>query len=626
MCGIAGIYNLNRREIDKNLVKEMTGLMSHRGPDDEGFYFEKHIGLGHRRLSVVDLSKAGHQPMSNEDDSVWISHNGEIYNYLEIREELENRGHVFKSKTDTEVILHSYEEWGSACLNKLNGMWAFAIWDRKKQELFCSRDRFGIKPFHYFFDGEIFAFASEIKALMSIPNFRREPNERLIYDYLSFGILSRSEETFFRNIKSIKPGYYLVFKDNNLKTERYYKIFLNTKLGVFKEGDCKKFSQEFLWLLKDSIKMRIRSDVNVGFCLSGGLDSSSIVCLANEMFDKNTDGICQKTFSACFCRQGFDERKYIQKIIDSVNVQCNYVFPSCEKLWREIEDLIWYQEEPFISTSVYAQWNLMKIVKQENVKVLLDGQGGDELLAGYNRYFGIYFNQLVLSGKLLELRREFTAMKRISEKPTKFFILYLLKGLGAILPRSLAIFAAKKLAARSNFMSAYLTKTCGKRNGVISNPKSKTNLQKRLWQDENSELQPLLRYEDRSSMAFSIETRLPFLDHRLVEYAFSLPACYKIHNGWTKYLLRMNLENPLPEEVRWRRDKVGFLTPEAAWLERSRDKIKEIFISKSFRSEKYANRKLILNEIDGILLRKKDAEISKLWRFINLELWLRRFF
>ncbi len=288
MCGICGIYNRNtEKKINESTLKKMAKTISHRGPDDEGFYIGENIGLGHRRLSIIDFSKAGHQPMQNEDENLWIVYNGEIYNFLELRKELEKFGHRFKSNTDTEVILHAFEEWGIDCQNKFNGMWAFAIWDEKKKQLFCSRDRFGIKPFYYYIGNNVFAFASEIKALLCCPFIKKEPNDKAIYDYLTIGASSHNAETFFKSIKQLEPGHYLILDKNGLKIEKYYQLPFNSEFGTFEEKKSQAFAQKFIELLEDSVRLRHRSDTQVGSCLSGGLDSSTIVCLADRLIEKN---------------------------------------------------------------------------------------------------------------------------------------------------------------------------------------------------------------------------------------------------------------------------------------------------------------------------------------------------
>ena len=630
MCGIVGILNLNKESVDQNLLKKMVNTMSYRGPDDQGFYIKENIGLGHCRLSIIDLSKTGHQPMSNENTTIWIVYNGEIYNYLELGEELKRQGHTFKSKTDTEVILHSYEEWGSECLNKFNGMWAFAIWDEKKNQLFCSRDRFGIKPFYYYFDGKTFVFASEIKALILCPFIKKEPNEPLIYDYLALGLLNHTSETFFKNVKQLEPGHYLIIASNSRSViKKYYQLPYNPELGKFEEKKCQEYAQDFLKLLKDSVRSKLRSDVPLGSCLSGGTDSSTVVCLINKLLqeagiDKKIIGHQQKTFTSSFEDLRFDEIRYVQRIIEAAKAEPYYVFPTGEKLWQELSDLIWHQEEPFNSTSVYAQWNVMRLAKENGVKVLLDGQGGDELLAGYPRYIDSYFNQLLFKGKILTLLKEFRAAKKVGTQPLKKLFFHPLKEIALSLPQAARLYLRQKLNPELRFIKNSFLKKYKKRE-IERSKRGKFNLQKRLWEDHQLNLRSLLRYEDKNSMAFSIEVRSPFLDYRLVEFTFSLPAIYKIHQGWSKYLLRVATKDLLPEEIRWRKDKMGFVTPEMIWLRENREKIRDVFKNKDFRSNVFVNQKLLLDNFDSFL-NKKDLGISEIWKFINLELWLRKFF
>ena len=325
MCGISGIYNLNNEPVSRSLLKDMTDVLLHRGPDDEGYILlnsgdgSSDIAFGHRRLSIIDLSSSGHQPMPNEDKSIWITYNGEVYNYIELREELEKAGHVFNSKTDTEVIIHAYEAWGEECLRRFNGMWAFAIWDFNKKRLFCARDRLGVKPFYYIYNKKQFAFASEIKSLLKT-GIEKKPNDAIIFDYLAFGLQDHTEDTFFEGVKQLKPAHYLFLENGVLRKERYWNIEVNDEIGG-KENDESRFYD----LLRDSVRLRLRSDVPVGTCLSGGLDSSSIVCVMNKLIH---DKKMQKTFSACSDNKKFDERRYIEDVIEETGAEKNYIFPG----------------------------------------------------------------------------------------------------------------------------------------------------------------------------------------------------------------------------------------------------------------------------------------------------------
>ncbi len=671
MCGITGIFNLDGGSVDIGLLTKMADSIKHRGPNGEGYLLvnirEKsfelaggndtpeavfsstypfsprqkigvfvsqpsnfNLAFGHRRLAIIDLSPAGHQPMCNEDGTIWIIYNGEIYNYLELRKELKGKGYRFITNTDTEVILYSYQEWGHKCLNRFNGMWSFAIWDARKTELFCSRDRFGVKPFYYFFDDNTFAFASEIKALLLCPFIVKKANDKTIYFYLSMGISDGKSETFFENIRQLEPGQYAIVKETGLELKRYYTLAYNPELGKYSEPSLQEYSQEFVALLKDAVRVRLRSDVSVGSCLSGGLDSSAIVCIINKFLmgkwlDEVNIGKQQRTFSSCFEHEAFDERKFIEEITSITNTSAYYVFPSGEQMWQELDSLVWQQEEPFGSTSIYAQWNVMRLAQQNNVKVLLDGQGGDELLGGYHTYFTVYLANLILNIQGNAFLKEFKML--VSDKvPSLYIFSSLLLPLYNLIPPTLRTFVRSKIIRSQN--RSLINKSLLKKYQHDYTMKVETNLQKALWKSETGHgLRELLRYEDKNSMAFSIEARTPFIDYRLVELVFSIPGCYKIHNGWTKYLLRDSTKGLLPEKVRWRRDKMGFPTPEKIWLKESRNKIKNIFASSdSLMSEQYLDRKVILANLDHILDENNVKGFSALWKPINLELWLRKMF
>jgi asparagine synthase (glutamine-hydrolysing) len=585
MCGIAGVYNNN----DDSLIKRMTGLMGHRGPDDEGFFEDDKIALGHRRLSIIDLSARGHQPM--ERDNLVIVYNGEIYNYIELRKELERKGYVFSSGTDTEVILFAFKEWGKDCLSKFNGMWAFAIWDKEKKELFCSRDRYGIKPFYYYFNGSVFAFSSELRPLLL---FRKEPNEKAIFEYLTAELADYSSQTFFEGIKQLEPASYLFLKDNAIKKGKYYEIRPNFSLGVFSEKKAKEYAEEFLELLEDSVRLRLRSDVETGSCLSGGLDSSTIVSLINKL--KKETG--QKTFSFYSNDPAIDERKYIKEILKDKNIDSYYVYCSGKDFWPEIQKVVQDQEEPFKSTSVYAQWKVMELANKNNVKVLLDGQGADELF-GYPEQAASFFNQSFLKAR---------ALPRINGSWLRFF-----------LPSSFIYYLRKKRIEELNFLKPALEKKY--KYSERMSRSSRVNFQQALLEGmTDCGLKRLLRYEDKDSMAFSIESRIPFLDFRVVDFIFSLPAVYKFHNGFTKYLLRRACKGIIPEDVRLRKNKLGFAVPEEKWLSENRANILDIFKGRDFCSSVYVDKSKIIRKLED-----KNSAISGLWRFINLELWLRKF-
>jgi len=643
MCGIAGIYSL-KGNINPEAIKKMAALLRHRGPDDEGYLavnlesgevchlngveskangptiddFNKpaHIWLGHRRLSIIDLSAAGHQPMCNEAGSIWIVHNGEIYNFLELRRELKALNHRFISHTDTEVILHAYEEWGTDCLTRFNGMWAFAIVDLRAKRIFCSRDRIGVKPFYYAYDGKRFCFASEIKTILGVDGFSAQPNEQTIADYLFLGLLDHTEETSFKDIYQLKPGEYLLIEGSRLTVRSYWDI----EPGDIRFGKEDEYAERFYELLKDSIRLRLRSDVPIGTCLSGGLDSSTIVCLANQLMfdggriDPKLVGERQKTFSSCFEDHTYDERKYIELVLKQTGAEKNYVFPGGEKFFDDLPQLLWHQDEPFGSTSIYAQWEVMRLAKKRGVKVLLDGQGGDELLGGYLPSFYYLFYEMLRNWRLGRLWKELNAFRKYHAAKTLAAMVS-----RWVVPRVPQWMERKIGWAEEAFQRKFLR--------YFARPsKFENGLDNYLYHCLRSTTLPrLLHYEDRNSMAFSIEARLPFLDYRLVEFIFSLPSEQKIKDGVTKVILRKAMKGILPEEVRNRHDKMGFVTPEHVWFKTVlKDKIKGVLSSKSFAERGYFVVHKVKEAFEDYYKGRTNIS-STIWGWVNLELWFRTF-
>jgi asparagine synthase (glutamine-hydrolysing) len=649
MCGIAGIYYFSGIAKTGG-IRQMTESLRHRGPDDEGFLgvnfeskkvyplmgkesriegpsiedFDQPVNLllGHRRLSILDLSAAGHQPMGNEDGSLWIVHNGEIYNYLEIREELECLGHTLRSKTDTEVILHAYEEWGIDCLGRFNGMWAFAIVDLRMNRIFCSRDRTGVKPFYYFYDGKRFCFASEIKAFFEMDHFSIEPNEQIIADYLLSGFIDHTNETFFKNIHQLRSGEYLLFEDKNLTIQSYWDIEAK-EIRFNREAD---YAERFQELLQDSIRLRLRSDVPIGTCLSGGLDSSSIVCLGNKlMFDGRSIepqlvGKQQKTFSSCFKETSYDERKFIEMVIKQTGAEKNYVFPQPEGLSREMERLLWYQDEPFGSTSIYAQWNVMRTAKERNIIVLLDGQGGDELLAGYLPSFLYLFRQM---SKEMAFRRLIKEFRIFQKKHGSWFRQFLSRKLPTRMAHWFNCFIPNRKTKIEWVEEGFQKKYRQDLSTPMPFNNDLNNYLYRLFRF--SALPGLLHYEDRNSMAFSLETRLPFLDYRLVEYVFHLPVEQKVREGITKVVLRKAMKGIIPEAIRNRMDKMGFTTPMDLWLKGPlQGWIQGVLDSKTFKERGYLKPPKVQEIFTEHCDAKRDHSFT-IWRWVNLELWMRTF-
>jgi asparagine synthase (glutamine-hydrolysing) len=646
MCGIAGYLRFDKEKIDMGNFKNLLNTLTHRGPDDSGHAlfavaagralftdnperpvdFSPDLAFGHRRLSILDLSEAGRQPMSDESGSLWIVYNGEVYNYKELRDELRTFGHTFRTNTDTEVIIKAYSHWGRECLGRFNGMFAFALWDVKRKTLFCARDRMGVKPFYYWCDGRRFAFASEIKALLKL-DIERSPNKRIVYDYLSNGILDHTDETFFSGIKQLPPAHFLFVSEGAIETGRWWDIE-NTELPVLSDEEC---GGKFLELFEDSIRLRLRSDVPIGTCLSGGLDSSAIVCLANALMFKGdippaVVGDRQRTFSSCFEDRKYDERVFIEEVVRKTGAGPYYVFPDGKKLFDEMPRLVWHQDEPFGSTSIFAQWNVMRLASGKGIKVLLDGQGADELLAGYHGYFGSYYVDLLKGLRLLKLAAEVRAYKSLHGhiQPVIFasvarallpgFLLASLRGL-SLMPRSLIGVPIGNPWLHADFEKTY-------KGEFDYGLRFDHALKNQLYTSfTRTSLPALLHYEDRNAMAFSIETRVPFLDYRLVEYVFSLPGEQKLRNGMTKIVLRNAMKGVLPEAVRTRVDKMGFVTPEDVWFRTIlKDRITEIIESTEFRALGYFDVREIRREFESHVRGEKNISFT-IWRWINLFLW-----
>lgn len=656
MCGIAGLFSVNK--IDPRLVRSMTDALKHRGPDDEGFvavntstknYYplvgkdsaiygkmlEEHndsvnLCLGHRRLSIIDISSFGHQPMSGKDGAFWITYNGEIYNYIELREELKQYGHVFATGTDTEVLLAAYSQWGDECVKKLNGMWAFVIYDKRKNILFASRDRTGVKPFYYWYDGKTFVFASEIKALLKLPFIKTKPNDETVWDYLIYNAIPNSKETFFSGVLSLEPAHSLILNCDNpcLDIKQYWSLQENSLTTKFCEKEFKQDVLKLQELLVDSIKLRLRSDVSVGSCLSGGLDSSTIVCIADRLFFGNNSELTKvkhKTFTAAYENKIIDERNFVEEVVKHTNIEPYYCFPDVNGLLQDIDNLIYTQDEPFVSTSIYAQYCVMRKAHESGIKVMLDGQGADELFAGYTDYRHIYLADLLMSGAY----NDFINEVHCSTNSSKFSLVlntcsYLAKRGVNKLPTSLKqflyrYFKHQKIGCLNADFYHRNSRRIGQQTWLFGK-----NLNAKLSSDVTKYNLPiLLKYEDRNSMAFSIESRVPFADdYRLLELAAAMPAAYKIHNGWSKYALRYAAQDYLPENICWRRDKIGFATPEKLWLYNIRDELKEIL---NFKDD-YTNNDYLKNIAPKWLFPQDQEGISELWKIINLKLWLKKYF
>ncbi len=666
MCGICGVFDVQHRLAP---VVAMNKVQAHRGPDDEGYLFVDaatrtwqlaagadtagdlalppvaavdstggNLVLGSRRLAILDLSPAGHMPMSYADGRCWVVFNGEIYNYRELRRQLQGCGYTFRSDSDTEVILAAYLQWGVDCLAHFNGMFAFALWDGERNSLFCARDRFGVKPFYYCRQDGFFAFASEIKALLQHPAVPCSANEGIIYDYLARGLSDHSEETFFAGILSLPPGHFVLLDlaDGALRLQRWWDVAVNDSFETVDAQHSDRVYAEFADLLEDAVRLRLRSDVPVGSALSGGLDSSSIVVLANrllleeQVIPRHLVGEHQQTFTARNVEANIDEHFYSNLIVQRTGAQEHLVYPKAESLWNELAQFVWHQDEPVNSTSQYAQWCVMRLAKQNGVTVLLDGQGGDEILAGYTAYVPLYVTQVRQHAGLGAAAKAAWQTARIGGAPVVDLLIDHAKHrlpwraqnlIDALHPQRLAP-GHGGTGLQAWQLAPALMEHCHERRWTAPHLAG-AGLAGHLHRDLTAtNLPKLLRYEDRSSMAFSLETRLPFLDYRLVQMVFSLPLNYRFHDGWSKYILRRAMNERLPPEICWRKTKLGYPTPEVNWLRTGSGTIRRVL-------QEGVENPLLAQYVQPAALRNMAelpdsalAEAPGLWRIVNLAVWL----
>lgn len=561
MCGIAGY--IGKKPVNKEKFDRMTDIIEHRGPNDRGVFIDGNIAFGHRRLSIIDVTDAGHQPFLYKDRYV-LTYNGEIYNYIELREELKEKGYSFETESDTEVLIACYDCYGKSCIDKFNGMWAFGIYDKKENVVFLSRDRYGVKPLYYYSDDEKFLFCSEIKQILCMVEPGQKVNRKRLFEYLIRGYSDYTEETMIEGIYQLRGGcnieYYLY--DYSYNVERYYS--LDRLKQDYKSYE--KAKQDFEEHFNNSVNLRLRSDVPLGYCLSGGLDSSAIVVTADKLIKERNLSVEQKSISSCFEDKRYDEQEYIDEVLKNTAVNGVKIFPEGTELLEELDKVIWHMDEPFSSTSQYAQWNVFKGAKNNNLTVMLDGQGADEQLAGYTGFYSVIFAEYLRKFRFISFYRELKNYKKLrasTEQYVKSYKIIVEAVISAYLPRKI-----QKLGKLKFF---YLRRLSPFKNEDIKNTivdidlYPANNSRQYILDNINCNLSMLLRYEDRNSMAFSIESRVPFLDYKLVEAAFKMPIEFKIKNGITKRIMRDSI-SVLPDKIKTRYSKLGFVTPEDQWI------------------------------------------------------------
>lgn len=623
MCGICGSITFAKRQPDHLFVKPMVKSLQHRGPDDQGVWHENftqgRVYLGHTRLSIIDLSKAGHQPMGDQSKNYWVTFNGEIYNYREIKTELTKQGYHFQTKTDTEVILAAYKIYGTDCLQLFNGMFAFALWDRKQERLFCARDRMGIKPFYYTWVNGIFVFASEIKALLSSNKINREPETTTLYDYLSLGLMHHKENTFFKNIKLLPAANFLLLGNGEYELKQYWHLSLPT-YQYRKELEIEKIYS----LLNEAVRLRLRSDVPVGILLSGGLDSSTITTIA-----ANHSKTQLEAFSLEFHDQNSNEFEHAKIVADHSKTSLRLLKPQGDGLWQEIDSLIRAQDAPTHAPEVYSNWCMIRSVAQCNIKVLLCGQGGDELFCGYNWYPKHFLISLLRNRKIITFIKEFFALpKNFPNTNTRKKSVLLALLIQSMLQRRIKIRLKPELNCMNDILLPSFHKRMWSRNfeniGLLDPP----GLEEKMVNDLRVATVPhYLHYEDANSMAFSIEERVPMLDHNLVEWMHSLSVNWKLKNGMSKYALREAMRTILPDDIVNRKDKMGLSAPRDLWFRNElRSVIEDLFHQDCFIYDKLINRSVFLTQLQAYMTGKPIPLSRVLWRIINIEKWLRIYF
>lgn len=652
MCGIAGIVTNETRSINvAAALLAMSKKLRHRGPDDEGFtlwknnsaeYFsgedtpaevrssglsytsekmlsadkEGHtIGLCHRRLSILDLSSRGHQPMRDTAGKLHITFNGEIYNYIELRAELEMKGHRFHSSSDTEVLLNAYKEWGSDCLQRLNGMWSFVIIDEEKNELFASRDRFGVKPFYYSHHKNYFVFASEIKAIVGLPFVQTGINDSAVYDFFVHNEIEYSPHGFFRNVTELFPGKYirLNLHDHSLKEESYYELQVNENYEAFDEKKFRAYAEEVKALVYNAVKLRMRSDVKVGSCLSGGIDSSAIGGIMQNMSAHKNE---PHFFTAAFPGTALDESVWAKEVVKNGGTW-HTTEPTAADLWRDLDALVYGQDLPLWSSSTYAQFSVMKAAKEAGIKVLLDGQGGDELFAGYVPYLLSYWKELKLNGEKELLSKEMNAFTfgknasafRLKQRIKSFIDQSSITWLKSVKDPQLKFLNSDFL--RENSKAPVLKNEYPTLNGHLKQEFSNTRL--KLY----------LKCEDRCSMWHSVESRTPFADDvMLINRVFELPGTYKIHAGVLKHLLREAVKEFIPPAIFSRKDKMGYVTPHNFWTKNLYADIRD----EDFSSVKpYLNYKMFHRNADELYAPNDDRERFLGFKVLTFNRWKKLF-
>lgn len=618
MCGIAGYHGLTA---DEDLLQRMNDCQRHRGPDGEGIHVDGPCGLAHRRLSIIDVAH-GQQPMTTADGRYTIVYNGEVYNYLDLRAELEAAGRSFTTDSDTEVVLEAFAHWGEDAFDRFNGMFGLALWDHEDQRLTLARDHFGIKPLYVATvpgpdgDGEALLFSSEIRPILESGLYERRVNDRTVYRYLQFRVHEDGVETFFDGITRLAPGELLTADATGVRRRMFTRLKEELlELAVEQRPYDAAAAAEYERLLVDSVRMRLQSEVPVGTSLSGGLDSSAVAVIINRLLGEGDElstasvGTRQNTFSAVFPGAVNDEERYVDDVLDicTGHIEGHKIHPTADEFKLDLLDFVRTQEEPLISSGPYAQFQVMREATK-HVTVLLDGQGADEMMAGYLPYYFVYLRQLRSQGRTAQA----------AELARSMDVIYRL-GKGVLRDR----LRLKKSIPNSRLLNPEFSERFRDERFVVE----PAHLKKRLLDDVfHNSLPSLLRYEDKNTMRFSLEGRVPFLDKEVLKFVFSLSDEAIIKDGWNKRILRDATRGLLPDSINRRRNKIGFTTPQIDWFMRLKNHFYTIFMSESFSLRPYWDFTEVIHAFEGWVKGENDVNTMTFWRMINLELWLREYF
>ena len=657
MCGIAGAYD-PQGGVELGRLQRMSALLRHRGPEDEGLALldarsgrvvilggpdtpaavfaadlpytpgrgrgaaagaslgaPAHVGLVHRRLSFLDLSPAGHGPMCDASGELWITYNGEVYNYVELREELKAAGERFHTGTDTEVILAAYRRWGRDCVKRFNGMFAFALWDTRRRELYCARDRFGVKPFYYQWSGGGLVFASDPRTLVRSQDRAPIVSPDAVLDFIALDWVDHEPTTFFAGVRQLPAAHYLVVGESGLAFVEWGRLDPSSRAA----GTPADWAHEFAERFTDAVRLRLRADVEVGACLSGGLDSSAVVTTATTHLGQPMHAF------TCAYDEGpaYDERPYVRAVVEATGMRSHVIVPDGGDFWTCFDALTDLQGEPTAGSGLYSQWKVMELAHRSGIKALLDGQGGDETLAGYGRYLPTRLRDLLGAGRTGEFLELFAPVADRLGASTALALTF-----EPWLPAALIGGLRRRFGqAKDRVLSPMVRAAARARARQVPRPPTEfaSGLLNHLAFDTLSRMLPsLLRYEDRNSMAFSIETRLPFLDYRLVEFAFSLPDDQRLDGTTTKAILRRALADRIPRAVLDRRDKMGFETPADLWLRgRHAAEVRRRLLSPGPLHE-WLDAGTLEAELAEYFAGRR-ATGAQVWRWLSLESWLRAY-